>query len=255
MAVKVVHPHLLDEPEYVARFLREAEAGRRVDHPNVVRTLETGLVDATTGEVPYIVLEYVEGQNLRALLREVELVPERLCRHVGAALADALAAVHAAGLVHRDVKPENVVITADETVKLMDLGVAVLQDRARRLSQTGEFVGSLLYAAPGADRSAEHPTRAGTSTPWASCSTSWRRDGTRRATRACAGCAPASRPRRAHAPRRARLSPFFDRRSRRSSRQDDGALAHRDDVRGVLRRASRRRGGGTARTASRQRSG
>ena len=148
VAVKVVHPHLLDEPEYIARFLREAEAGRRVDHPSVVRTLETGLVDTKTGEVPYIVLEYVEGRNLRALLEEVDLVPERLCRHIGAALAEALEAVHGAGLVHRDVKPDNVVITAEETVKLMDLGVAVLQDRARRLSQTGAFVGSLLYAHP-----------------------------------------------------------------------------------------------------------
>ena len=148
VAVKIIHPHLLAEAEYVARFLREAEAGRRVDHPNVVRTLSTGLLDAQGDEVPYLVLEYVEGQNLRALLREVEVVPERLCLHIGARVADALAAVHAAGLVHRDVKPENVVITADEQVKLTDLGVAVLQDRAARLSGTGQFVGSLLYAAP-----------------------------------------------------------------------------------------------------------
>ncbi len=148
VAVKVVHPHLLDRPEFVARFLQEAEAGRRVSHPNVIETLDTGLLDADGDEVPYIVLEYVEGQNLRALLAEVEVVPERLCRLVARRLAGALRAVHAAGLVHRDVKPDNVVITTDETVKLMDMGVAVLQEEANRLSQTGQFVGSLLYAAP-----------------------------------------------------------------------------------------------------------
>ncbi len=115
----------------------------------MVETLDTGLLDsADDDEVPYIVLEYVDGQNLRALLDEVEVVPERLCRLVAHRLAGALGAVHGAGLVHRDVKPENVVITADETVKLMDMGVAVLQEEVNRLSQTGQFVGSLLYAAP-----------------------------------------------------------------------------------------------------------
>ncbi len=149
VAIKVVHPHLLEDAANVARFLQEAEAGSRVAHPNVVRTLSTGLHDLDGAELPYIVLEYVDGHNLRALLHEVGVVPERLCRHVAVRMAEALSAVHAAGLVHRDVKPENVVITPDETVKLMDLGVAVLQDTAYRLSQTGQFVGTLLYAAPG----------------------------------------------------------------------------------------------------------
>lgn len=149
VAVKLVHTHLLERPEFVARFLQEAASGRRVAHENVVRTLGTGVVDVGGTEVPYILLEHVEGQNLRALLQEVEAVPERLCRHIGIRLADALAAIHAAGLIHRDVKPENVVITLEESVKLMDLGVAVVQDRLQRLSETGEFVGSLLYAAPG----------------------------------------------------------------------------------------------------------
>ena len=146
VALKVVHPHLLSRVEFVARFLREAEAGRRVRHPNVVRTLDLGLVEVDGDEVPFLVLEHVQGQTLRALLDEVEVAPERLCRHVGVRIADALAAVHGAGFIHRDVKPENVVITASEQVKLMDLGVAVHPGGEGRVTRDGGFVGSVLYA-------------------------------------------------------------------------------------------------------------
>lgn len=148
VAIKTIHAHLVDRPGYLARFLREVEVGRRVSHPGLVETLGSGVSDADGLEVPYLVLEYIEGQNLRDLLDEVGPVSERLCRLIGRRLAEALGAVHAAGIVHRDVKPENVVITRDEIVKLMDLGVALLQEEAFRLSQTGEFVGSFLYAAP-----------------------------------------------------------------------------------------------------------
>ena len=148
VAVKVVHPHLVDRPGYLARFLREVDTGGLIDHPGVVRTLGSGVADDLGDEAPYLVLEFVEGQNLRELLAEVSPLSERLCRVIGARVARALDAVHAAGVVHRDVKPENVVITPDETVKLMDLGVALIQEEGQRLSQTGEFVGSLLYSAP-----------------------------------------------------------------------------------------------------------
>jgi tetratricopeptide (TPR) repeat protein len=148
VAVKVVHPHLAREAGFLARFLREAEVGRRIDHPGVVRTLAAGLDVAGDVETPYLVLELVEGKTLRALLDERGAAPERLAREVGLGVAEALVAVHAQGVVHRDVKPENVVILPDERVKLMDLGVANVGDGADRLTRTGEFVGSLLYAAP-----------------------------------------------------------------------------------------------------------
>lgn len=144
-AIKMIHAHLASRPEFVDRFLREAEVGTRVVHEHVVRTISAG---TTPWGAPYLVMEYVEGQNLRDLLEEVGALPERLVRHVGQCVAEALAEIHAAGIIHRDVKPENVVITPDEQVKLMDLGVALVQDEATRLSQTGQFVGSLLYAAP-----------------------------------------------------------------------------------------------------------
>ncbi|MDJ0974723.1 MAG: protein kinase [Planctomycetota bacterium] len=148
VALKLIHAHLVDRPGYLARFLREADVGRRIEHDGLVRTLGADVVERHGHETPYLVLEFVEGQNLRELVDEVGPISERLCRVIAGHLSEALAAIHAAGVVHRDVKPENVVITPDETVKLMDLGVALLQDEAYRLSQTGEFVGSLLYAAP-----------------------------------------------------------------------------------------------------------
>ena len=148
VAIKVVHRHLVSHAGYLARFLREVEAGRRVEHPGLVKTLGSGLHEERGLEVPYLVLEFVEGQNLRDLIAETGSVSERLAREIAVQVADALAAVHAAGILHRDVKPENVVIAPDERVKLMDLGVALLAEETMRLTQTGEFVGSLLYAAP-----------------------------------------------------------------------------------------------------------
>jgi tetratricopeptide (TPR) repeat protein len=148
VALKVVHPHLLETPGFFKRFLREADIGKAVVHENVVRTFDCDSLSADGKRADFLVMEYVEGQTLRSLLAELERVPEELCRHIGREVAKGLAAIHAAGVVHRDMKPENVIITADHAVKVMDLGVARLQDEAMRLSQTGAFVGSIHYAAP-----------------------------------------------------------------------------------------------------------
>jgi serine/threonine protein kinase/tetratricopeptide (TPR) repeat protein len=147
-AVKVVHEHLLARRGFFKRFLREAEIGRRVRHANVVATLDADAADVDGRAVHFLVMEHVEGKTLRALLDDAGRLPEALCRHVGREAARALAAVHAAGVVHRDLKPENLIVTPDHVVKLMDLGVARLRDEVARLSQTGTFVGSALYAAP-----------------------------------------------------------------------------------------------------------
>ncbi len=148
VALKVVHAHLLETPGFFKRFLREAEIGKAVVHENVVRTFDCDAVVLGGVQHHFLVMEYVEGQTLRSLLAELERVPEELCRHIGREVAKGLAAIHAAGVVHRDVKPENVLITKDHVVKLMDLGVARLHDEALRLSRSGAFVGSVHYAAP-----------------------------------------------------------------------------------------------------------
>ncbi len=156
VALKVIHPHLLEQPGFFRRFLREADIGTAVSHPNVVHT---HLADAI-GRHHFLVMEYVEGQTLRELLDELGRVPEELCRHVGREIASGLAAVHGAGAVHRDLKPSNVLITAAHEVKVMDLGVARLADEAVRLSQSGTFVGSVEYAAPEQFRSGGGDLRA-----------------------------------------------------------------------------------------------
>lgn len=149
VALKVLHRHLLGQPGFFKRFMREADIGRQVRHENVVKTYDCdATLDAGGQQQNFLVMELVEGQTLRQLLHELERVPEALCRDVGREVAQGLAAIHAVGVLHRDIKPVNVLITAEHVVKVMDLGVARLHDEAVRLSQAGSFVGSLEYAAP-----------------------------------------------------------------------------------------------------------
>ena len=147
-AVKVLHPHLMARRGFRRRFLREAEIGHLVRHENVVRTFEGAEASEGDGRLYVVVTEYVEGRTLRALLDDLGRVPEELCRHVGREVAKALVAIHAVGAVHRDLKPDNVILTPEHVVKVMDLGVARLVDELLRVSQTGAFVGSVRYAAP-----------------------------------------------------------------------------------------------------------
>jgi len=148
VALKVVHPHLLATPGFFKRFLQEADVGKKIQHPNVVRTYE---VDATLHEdrqVNYMAMEYVEGRSLRQLLHDLGTVPETLLREIASQVSAGLQAIHDAGIVHRDLKPENVLITDGEQVRIMDLGVAKLQEASIALTLEGQFTGSLLYAAP-----------------------------------------------------------------------------------------------------------
>jgi serine/threonine protein kinase/tetratricopeptide (TPR) repeat protein len=148
VAVKVIHPELFPRRGYAERFRREADLGRRVKQENVVRTLDAG--EAVLGGAParFLVMEFVEGRTLAALAEEHGRVPEALCRHIGLEVAKALAAIHSAGAVHRDVKPDNILITREHAVKLMDFGVARLRDELARVSRAGTFVGSVRYGAP-----------------------------------------------------------------------------------------------------------
>ncbi|MHC4954885.1 MAG: protein kinase domain-containing protein [Planctomycetota bacterium] len=147
VAVKVLHASVTGAPGGVERVLAEARAGTAVQHRNLLRLLDCGVHGRGDGARAYLVFEAVTGQTLRGLLDDFGTVPETRARHVGAEVADALASIHAAGLVHGDVKPENVILGTDQSVRLLDLG-AVRGCPASRDAAEDLFVGSMLYAAP-----------------------------------------------------------------------------------------------------------
>ncbi len=150
IAVKLLHPQFLHHGETIARFWNEAEALRRMDHPNVLVLLDVGVSD---DGVPYLVTELLTGETLRELLdREGALPPERAMRLLGPA-AHALHHAHLVGIVHRDLKPENIFRVRKDgmgTTKILDFGVAKLLDTSpgRKLSQTGIMLGTMAYSPP-----------------------------------------------------------------------------------------------------------
>jgi hypothetical protein len=142
-ALKRPLPAFLDEPEFLERFLREAEIGRTLHHPNIVRILERGEV----GRVPYFTMELVAGETLQAHLQHAGALDPRLATGIVVQVAEALDYAHLKGVVHRDLKPSNVMVLEDGMAKVMDYGIA----RARRfegLTVTGSFLGSPEYVAP-----------------------------------------------------------------------------------------------------------
>jgi tetratricopeptide (TPR) repeat protein/predicted Ser/Thr protein kinase len=148
VAVKVFHPHLVEDDRAFDRFVREAEIGESLRHPNVVRTFCAGQAEADGELYHFMVMEFIEGQTLGDLCAELGTFPDHLLYQVADQALDALASIHERGIIHRDIKPENIVITREHRVLLMDLGVARLIEHGHTLTQAGEFVGSLPYAAP-----------------------------------------------------------------------------------------------------------
>jgi serine/threonine-protein kinase len=146
VAVKVMHRALADDPEFVARFTREAKASARVGAPEVVAVHDQG-TDRDTG-LAYLVMEHVRGINLRQLLQERgPLSPARAVALLEPVLR-ALAAAHEAGLVHRDVKPENVLLADDGRVKVADFGLARAVETSNLTQTTGLLIGTVAYLAP-----------------------------------------------------------------------------------------------------------
>jgi serine/threonine-protein kinase len=133
----------LEDPEFLERFLREAEIGRTLHHPNIIRIFERGHVQG----VPYFTMELVKGETLQVHIRRLGALPAKAATKIIAQVAEALDYAHLKGVVHRDLKPSNIMILEDGTVKVMDYGIA----RARRfegLTVTGAFLGTPDYVAP-----------------------------------------------------------------------------------------------------------
>jgi Protein kinase domain len=142
-ALKVMSADLDDDGSLRERFLWEPRMASEFDHPNIIRVSD---VDEDDGRL-YIVMDLIQGSDLRALLRDGPLPPDRALRIVGQAAA-ALDHAHARGLIHRDVKPANILVGAGDHVVLTDFGLAKSANRAQSLTVTGGFFGSVSYAAP-----------------------------------------------------------------------------------------------------------
>src|SRR5881394_1132570 len=144
VALKVLHSHFLDDEEYVERFRREARAVAQLSHPNIVTVIDRGESDGHQ----YIVFEYVDGENLKELIRRVGPLPVRRAVELALAIADALAFAHEHGLVHRDVKPQNVLLNREGEAKVTDFGIARSLDVEHGVTQTGTVLGTSAYIAP-----------------------------------------------------------------------------------------------------------
>ena len=144
VALKVLFPELSVDRTFVERFRREAQAAANLSHPNIVPVFDWGEDDGSY----FIVMEYVEGRPLSAVLRDPQRLPSRQIATIGAGVAAALAFAHRHGVVHRDVKPGNVLITPDGDVKVTDFGIARAMNTEESLTQTGAVMGTAAYFSP-----------------------------------------------------------------------------------------------------------
>src|SRR6266545_2949801 len=143
VAIKVLLAEFSQDPSFLVRFKREAQVAASLSHPNIVGVYDTGVEGGTN----FIVMEYVEGRTLRDLLRIGGPPPADRAAGIASDVCDALAAAHARGLIHRDVKPANVMLSGDGTVKVMDFGIA-RATTSETITQTHAVIGTAQYISP-----------------------------------------------------------------------------------------------------------
>jgi eukaryotic-like serine/threonine-protein kinase len=150
VAIKVLRADLARDPSFLNRFRREAQSAAGLNHPSIVSVYDTGEDVGAEGTMqPYIVMEYVEGRTLRDILKSEGRLPPRRAMEIAADVAAALDFSHRAGLVHRDVKPANVMITQSGAVKVMDFGIArAVADNSVTVTQTANVIGTAQYLSP-----------------------------------------------------------------------------------------------------------
>jgi uncharacterized RDD family membrane protein YckC/tRNA A-37 threonylcarbamoyl transferase component Bud32 len=150
VALKVLNPQLQDRPDFVSRFRREARAASRLEHPNIVRVLDYGVSEGA----PYLAMELLEGQDLLALTQGSLLNEERAI-HLMLQAAAGLNIATQRGIIHRDIKPTNLVVLKDDKLKIADFGLAKAADTDSHLTVTGEVLGTPHYMSPEQGRGAE----------------------------------------------------------------------------------------------------
>lgn len=144
VAVKVLRESYSDDPAFLARFRREAQAAANLSHPNIVSIYDFG----SEGDTYFMVMEVIEGRTLRDIRRtEGALLPRRAAE-IAAEAAAALTVAHQAGVFHRDIKPGNIMLTPDGSVKVTDFGIARALDDSEELTRTGAVIGTATYFSP-----------------------------------------------------------------------------------------------------------
>jgi eukaryotic-like serine/threonine-protein kinase len=144
VAVKVLHAHLLAEGESKTRLEREARAVAKLHHDNIVQIFDYSGIDSAAS---YIVTEFIDGQTLKQFMTPRKPPPPEVAALIAIEIGSALLHAHSLGIIHRDVKPDNVMVRKDGVLKLMDFGVAQIMD-LERMTVTGQLLGSPAYMAP-----------------------------------------------------------------------------------------------------------
>ncbi|WP_295643848.1 Stk1 family PASTA domain-containing Ser/Thr kinase [uncultured Corynebacterium sp.] len=149
VAVKMMRPDLARDQTFLERFRREAQNAAKLNHPAIVAVYDTGQTPEEDGSVPYIVMERVNGETLRDIMRDEGKMRLTDAAKVMASVCEALHFSHEAGIIHRDIKPANVMITNTGAVKVMDFGIArALSDSSAAMTQTAAVIGTAQYLSP-----------------------------------------------------------------------------------------------------------
>ena len=143
VAIKTLKPNYVNQETFVDRFKREAKTAANLNHPNIVQIFDWGIE-----EEPYFVMEYIEGNTLTSIISKNRTISLSDILFIGAQVSSGLHAAHQKGLVHRDIKPGNIMITPDGKVKVTDFGIVSLQNEESDITKTGSILGTASYISP-----------------------------------------------------------------------------------------------------------
>ncbi len=143
VAIKTLKPNYVNQETFVDRFKREAKTAANLNHPNIVQIFDWGIEDE-----PYFVMEYIEGNTLTSIIAKNRTISLSDILFIGAQVSGGLHAAHQKGLVHRDIKPGNIMITPDGKVKVTDFGIVSLQNEESDITKTGSILGTASYISP-----------------------------------------------------------------------------------------------------------
>ncbi len=143
VAIKTLKPNYVEQEKFVERFKREAQTAANLNHPNIVQIFDWGI-----GDEPFFVMEYIEGNTLTSIIANKRTISMNDILFIGAQVSSGLHAAHSKGLVHRDIKPGNIMITPEGKVKVTDFGIVSLQNEESDITKTGSILGTASYISP-----------------------------------------------------------------------------------------------------------